>query len=963
MTSPHWHGVAHRRGARLGRGGRALRVGTLLAGLSVLIPRGGNSQPAALDPPPAATAQSPQEDLGELVDDAVGRLKEQAQHAGQAALAHKDYPGALRAFERAYELDPGDPDSTRALAQLHTLLGNRSDAERYHRETLKLDSEDAETHLSLARLLAEEREDPDRLTEADQLLVRARQLGGPPTAIALSRARVANALGRFDVAAREYDAAVSTGATDATVLIEIGDFYRDIGESDEALSWYRRVDRPHAEVRLAAQRIFELEVDKEARQSFSVSQSDISPADMKQQLTRARVAASQGKRELAETLLRQLIARAPEQSAPRAQLGALLGAERATREEAERLLLQAAAMDGDPAAQRDLALLYLSEEPQKREEGMFFLRRALRLRPEYWELHMLAAETERTLGHLPAALQHVRRYLSQNGRQEDRLRALQLEQELVSALQNSPAKAAEDDARVSVTSDALHRAQVHLSRGAASAALTELARLPDSALDERVWNLRAAILQATGDLTGARQALARSLNSNDRQPEVRVRLGELLLREGEAEQARAAFLRAAATGSALASYRLSQLDAPEDPGLLAGLFHSPLSLRDAQARLDQYLASGEQSHRQEAQALRSQLRRQQLAQLAVAAALLLSWVTTGLLIYRARTSGIDTRTLVERFPETTGEVLRLLSAIRHEVLKHNTLMLASTVSALQRGKAPGAQGHHLERALLGSSDNPGAVQRLSDYAEELRALGRTHGQRLNLEHRDATLGPLLAGMRRLRRLAPAVVRADHMGPGRRRRLGRRLLAIHRQVNEQGYHALQAMLLSIRSLDVTEALLRRIHERVRSEPALAGVAIAPLSIRSEDGALPCHLELPQAAFEDVMANLLRNALQASLQSASPAPCPEQPLEVAVIVRRDEDPITGLTRAMFLICDRAVEQLDESMLRGGYIERGLGLTADLVARYDGELSVQQGADDFTKAVALALPCRAEEALCAY
>jgi hypothetical protein len=43
----------------------------------------------------------------------------------------------------------------------------------------------------------------------------------------------------------------------------------------------------------------------------------------------------------------------------------------------------------------------------------------------------------------------------------------------------------------------------------------------------------------------------------------------------------------------------------------------------------------------------------------------------------------------------------------------------------------------------------------------------------------------------------------------------------------------------------------------------------------------------------------------------------------------------------------------MLRGRYIEEGLGLTADLVSRYDGTLDVVGGDRGWSKAVLLKLP----------
>jgi hypothetical protein len=55
----------------------------------------------------------------------------------------------------------------------------------------------------------------------------------------------------------------------------------------------------------------------------------------------------------------------------------------------------------------------------------------------------------------------------------------------------------------------------------------------------------------------------------------------------------------------------------------------------------------------------------------------------------------------------------------------------------------------------------------------------------------------------------------------------------------------------------------------------------------------------------------------------------------------------------VCDRATGTLPDRALRGRYIEAGLGLTADLVARYEGSLEVRDAAPDWFKAVVLRLP----------
>ena len=104
----------------------------------------------------------------------------------------------------------------------------------------------------------------------------------------------------------------------------------------------------------------------------------------------------------------------------------------------------------------------------------------------------------------------------------------------------------------------------------------------------------------------------------------------------------------------------------------------------------------------------------------------------------------------------------------------------------------------------------------------------------------------------------------------------------------------------------------------------------------------------SAFEDVVGNLVRNAIQTSVRQA-----PGQPVHIGFAVDTDVDFITGLEWLALRIRDRSPHELTVEMLRGRYIEEGLGLTADLVSRYDGALDVVEDAAPWTKAVVVRLP----------
>ena len=164
---------------------------------------------------------------------------------------------------------------------------------------------------------------------------------------------------------------------------------------------------------------------------------------------------------------------------------------------------------------------------------------------------------------------------------------------------------------------------------------------------------------------------------------------------------------------------------------------------------------------------------------------------------------------------------------------------------------------------------------------------------------------------------------------------------------EGYEAVRALLDRLRLLRVDAGVLETIYTRTRREPAFGGAAFAPFSLEGAEH-LPCAVAMPRRAFEDVVGNLVRNAIQTSVRQA-----PGQPVHIGFAVDTDVDFITGLEWLALRIRDRSPHELTVEMLRGRYIEEGLGLTADLVSRYDGALDVVEDAAPWTKAVVVRLP----------
>jgi len=85
-------------------------------------------------------------------------------------------------------------------------------------------------------------------------------------------------------------------------------------------------------------------------------------------------------------------------------------------------------------------------------------------------------------------------------------------------------------------------------------------------------------------------------------------------------------------------------------------------------------------------------------------------------------------------------------------------------------------------------------------------------------------------------------------------------------------------------------------------------------------------------EDILTNVMRNSLQSSVLYAP------KPIALGVALVTEMDEITGLSTLAIRIQDRSSEQLSNEMLRGRYVERGMGITADLLSRYDGSIAVE-------------------------
>ncbi len=864
----------------------------------------------------------------------------------------KQYPEALEAFREAQEMNPEDAEIANNLAYLLQVLGNHEEAETWYRRTLELEPGRAVALINLADLLAADTAEgaaaEARLDEAAALLVKARELRGNQRKVILRQARIAARSGRFADGVRFWRELQKNHPLDDRLRLEIGDFYRSFGREHEALEWYRSVRQGGETEKQADRRERQVTVDREARRLGWLPGPEAVPGQARILTTQGQLLTERGEHEEAERILREAVALAPTFAEARAALGTVLRA--AGRPgEAEVALLQALAMDhGAPEAHARLGRLYLDDmEGTRPAEAALYLGNALRLRPEWTALHLDLARACRGAGALSDAAAHATAYLDAETDPAGRATATTLLHQIEDALPSgAPAGDASTDPEAMEAAAAMTRARVLLAGGEAAAARQLLLRIPGAERSAAVLDLEARCLVAQGERARAIRTLQTALIADNLRADSHLLLGRLFREAGETKRAQEHLEVARDGGLGEASWHLATLTLGHWRegafGWLVDLAHRE-ELRRTRRHLQGYLDAGETRHAAEAETLirriDGRLRSQRNAGFGLAAALILLillWVLR-------RRGGAGLEELIRRHPEAGPEVQRILAAIRHEILKHNTLLLAGLVEALELDREASEKAMHLSESLFGPGGRGGVREHLMTYVGELESLGRARGLRLNLRRKDPAIGALLRGFDALAAARPLLDRETTLEPRERVRLLGHLREASRLLNVEGYEALRGILDRLRTLSVDEETLLSIVERVRREPALARLSLASpdLDIRVE---LPAGVLVPRGAFEDALGNLVRNALLSSAEHG------QSPIRLGLGVTSTVDPVIGVERVAFHVRDASPARLTTEMIRSRHLEGGLGIASDVVARYEGTIEVVAEEPPWTKAVVM-------------
>jgi signal transduction histidine kinase len=480
------------------------------------------------------------------------------------------------------------------------------------------------------------------------------------------------------------------------------------------------------------------------------------------------------------------------------------------------------------------------------------------------------------------------------------------------------------DARI-----AFARAQAWRDRPEAYAldrALEEVRRARALAPDaEGPLNLEAAILVDRGEMDAAVALFEESLDRDPSQTDVLVGLAPLYERMGRLDDAERMWQRAALLDHPAALWRRARVEA--DAG-------RPWATRRTLARYFETTAGGVEY--EAAQRLDAAQATRIRATYVAGGALAVGLVAVPVWAIVRRRSGVGLDGLLESSPSSWRDVARILSAIRHEILRHHASSFAEVADALDTGDAEAGRWLAAQWYRDGA-----AMARFDTYVGELRELGRKAGVPLRLETSDPVLGPLLAAVRRFAALRTPLERGT-----RTRHVASELRAIAEVLDEQVSPALGRTVARLCLLEIDEALLGDIVETVWREPALWDEAswrpqVAPLPSG------PLLVRMFRSDLVDVLANVLRNAVEATHGIAGP--------RVGIAVALDADPITGLERIEIRVRDTSPRQLSTSAVRGRFVGRGLGLAGDLTTRAGGSISVEDE-PGWGKAVVVRLP-RAE------
>lgn len=818
--------------------------------------------------------------------------------------------------------DPTYAPAVVAYGRMKERLGDRAAAERAYR-TLPMDADAVE---SLAQLILVEHPD-----EALILARRLRSLRLGSVEPYLLEARASLEAGLYADAAEALDHYLTEQSPTeelGELAIRLAAAFKDAGDRAQARVWLERVRSGWPGGALADEATARLErMDVEdAAENLAIGGGEELDAAQRAALEGARRLLAAGERDRARAALEALLRESPRSAELWATKGDLF-LDYGDVAEAERAFVTALALDPDePGYHVRLGRLLAARYGGRRHrEAAEELRLALTLRPGWSELCFELGVVLQESGDFDGAIEALRAYLSRAPDGEnasaaaariDDLQRQRPEPPEVEQLVARPPEGVSPEAW-----EHFKLAQVWLREreddGKARVEVEESLRLAPDYTD--ALNLLAGLQLRAGDAAAARATYERSLAVDPEQPLIVLAVGYALEEDGDRAAAEARFEQAAALGADEAWFAMARL--AEERG---DWWQARVLLREFFSR-----SSGGRVHAR-AEALREDLEARFRERVAIGVGVSAGVLGLPLAFLLRRNSGTTLREVLESEPELYQEVAAVLGRMRHEVLKHNTTVLPAVADAVARGENQSAA---LERLL----SPEGAVRRWWDAVGELEALCARAGSRLNARVRDPVLAPMCRAFTQLERLGAKLRRGPNPG------LAGGLYRISEALNGVGYAELGRILREVCVLRVDEAFLRGCVATVRGEPAFRELQLPEVELQAPE-AMPVRIF--RREMEDAVINVLRNGFDVvHAERGAEA-------RLGLTLLDEVDPITGREWVVLRFTDNAHSPLSDEMIRGRYIDRGFGITVELLRRRQGSVHVE-AAPGWSKAITLRLP----------
>ena len=595
----------------------------------------------------------------------------------------------------------------------------------------------------------------------------------------------------------------------------------------------------------------------------------------------------------------------------------------------------AAEPDGFEALMALSNLLWNEPDRTAKEDSLGLLDRAVALRPDLPRLQREAANRWAAWGDPARALERLDGWwaLASPGEKteaasfRERLRA-----RLARPSGPEPVTLGSDPASPAV--GAFRLAQVYAGRpdardwDAAEVALAEAERLDPGFVP--ALELGAALRERREDLAGAEEILKRAVAIDPSRAVAWERLAELLGRQaGRVRDAESAWEHADQAGSREALFALGRIASGEGRSSRAAALYR------------RYLAEAAGGvHAEEAQAGLEREERVQATLRGAALGFAAFALLAGGLAWARRRMGLTLEAWLKNDPGATRDVRSVAGRLSHEAFKHGGLLLGEAVERLRSREGLAGAAPLLVERLYGTLGTPGIVTEARSALSDLESLARRRGARVNLRFKDPLLSRVFRSLETLERGAGDLAILAEKGALRPRRLERLSRSIRQAAAVLNPRTGQLLTATLDAAGSTEARFERLElllASVARENDAAAPPLAGLGLFGDAAAgRGVRVRIPEGDWSTLWRNLFANALRAP--------------RLALFAEERRDPVTGQALARFVLFDGDPRLLTAEMIRGRAAERGLGVVADLVRRWDGLVDVTPGTGEFTKGVAV-------------